>query len=361
MRSADGDCPFVTVVMPVRNEGAYIERSVAAVLAQDYPRHRMEILVADGMSNDGTEERVRTLGLGDPRLRLLGNPGRIVATGLNLALTHAKGDIVIRVDGHCEIAPDYVTRCVGYLRRGEAEGVGGPLETVGENPLARVIALAMSSRFGVGGAPFRTTRDQTRLVDTVAFPAYTREAIWRAGPFDEELIRNQDDEYNYRMRELGYRILLAPDVSSRYYSRSSIRSLARQYFQYGYWKVRVMQKHPRQMRPRQFAPPAFVTFLLASVGIAPLTPFGWWPLALGGGAYCVANIAASLWTARNGNWRSLPLLPVAFATLHLFYGFGFVAGLVRFARRWGEREPARNGLPSEERAQAQGEILREKA
>jgi glycosyltransferase involved in cell wall biosynthesis len=324
-------------MMPVRNEDLYIERSIAAVLAQDYPAGRMEVLVADGLSTDGTRERLRELERRHPNLRVLDNPGRIVATGLNLALRRARGDLVVRVDGHCEIAPDYVSRCVEHLERREADGVGGPLETIGENFRSRVIALAMSSPFGVGGASFRTTMGKTMLVDTVAFPAYTREAVERAGPFDEELVRNQDDEYNYRLRELGFRILLAADVRSRYYSRSSIRSLWRQYFQYGYWKVRVMQKHPGQMKPRQFMPPAFVAYLPGAALVAVLTRVRWLPLVLGTGAYIVANIAASVWTARRENWRAVPLLTVSFATLHLSYGLGFLTGLARFAGRWGDR------------------------
>jgi len=204
----------------------------------------------------------------------------------------------------------------------------------------------MSSPFGVGGAPFRTTMGKTLLVDTVAFPAYTREAVEQAGPFDEELVRNQDDEYNYRLRELGFRILLAADVRSRYYSRSSIRSLSRQYLQYGYWKVRVMQKHPRQMRPRQFVPPAFVGYLLGATLVPHLTPLRWLPLALGAGAYLGINIAASVWTARRGNWRAVPLLMLAFATLHLSYGLGFLTGLARFAGRWRDRTTRGTLIPS---------------
>ena len=323
--------------MPVRNEAEFISRSLGSVVAQDYPPDRMEILVADGISTDGTRDRVRDFERRHPNTRLLENPGRIVSTGLNLALAHATGEIVIRVDGHCEIARDYVTRCVEHLERGEAECVGGPLETVGENRVSAAIALAMRSPFGVGGASFRTTHDRTGLVDTVAFPAYRRDAIRRAGAFDEELIRNQDDEYNYRLRGLGCRILLAADVRSRYYSRSSIRSLWRQYFQYGYWKVRVMQKHPGQMRPRQFVPPMFVGFLVGTVIAAPLTALGRWLLAAGSGVYLAANAAASFLTAWNGSWRSLPLLPVAFATLHLAYGCGFLVGLARFWNRWGDR------------------------
>jgi GT2 family glycosyltransferase len=214
------------------------------------------------------------------------------------------------------------------------DGVGGPLETAGETLSGRAIAAAMSSIFGVGGAAFRTVKNRAMLADTVAFPAYTRAIIDLAGPFDEELVRNQDDEYNYRLRKLGAKILLAPDVKARYYSRSSLSKLIRQYFQYGYWKVRVLQKHPLQMSSRQFIPPAFVASLIASSLLAIFTPFGFLPLASIFCSYLAANLAASTWTAHRNSWKYLPLLPTVYASLHVSYGFGFMVGLLRFAPRW---------------------------
>ncbi|HPO57840.1 MAG TPA: glycosyltransferase family 2 protein [Anaerolineaceae bacterium] len=262
------ELPFVTVIMPIRNEEKYIAGSLEAVLNQDYPAGRMEVLVADGMSTDRTREIVQRMAQGDPRVRLLDNPGRIVPTGLNLALRQARGEIMVRVDGHCIIAPDYVSHCVRLLQEGRADGVGGPMETVGEDPLSQTIALAMSSAFGVGGSAFRTVKDRELEVETVPFPAYRMETIRRIGLFDEEQVRNQDDEYNYRLLKHGGRILLSPAIRSRYYSRSSLKKLWRQYFQYGFWKVRVLQKHPRQLRLRQFVPPVFVAGLAGAAGPA---------------------------------------------------------------------------------------------
>jgi succinoglycan biosynthesis protein ExoA len=328
------DQPFVSVIMPVRDEAAFIARSLGAALAQDYPPERVEIIVADGMSTDGTREIVRSFAGRHARLRLVDNAGRIAPTGLNAALRLARGEIVVRVDGHCEIAPDYVRRCVECLEREKVEGVGGPIETVGETTTARAIAAAMSSSFGVGGSAFRTVRDRRMFVDSIAFPAYARRAVERAGLFDEELIRNQDDEYNYRLRSLGGRLLLAPEIRSRYYSRGTLASLRRQYFQYGYWKVRVMQKHPRQMSARQFAPPLFVAALLLLGALSPFFAAGRLALAAVACAYAAANLCASFLTARKGGRRLLPILPAAFATLHLAYGFGFLAGLIKFRNRW---------------------------
>jgi glycosyltransferase involved in cell wall biosynthesis len=329
--------PFVTVIMPVRNEAGFIAQSLGAVLAQDYPAERVEIIVADGMSTDGTREIVRALEARHARLRLVDNTGRIAPTALNAALRVARSEIVVRVDGHCEIAPDYVRRCVECLAREGVEGVGGPIKTIGLTTTARAIAAAMSSSFGVGGSAFRTVKDRRMLVDSIAFPAYTRRAIEQAGLFDEELIRNQDDEYNYRLRSLGGRLLLVPEIRSRYYSRGSLRSLRRQYFQYGYWKVRVLQKHPRQMRARQFAPPLFAAALLILSLLSPFFVAARLALAAVACAYVAANLCASVLTARKNDWRLLPLLPATFATLHLSYGFGFLAGLIRFWNRWRDR------------------------
>ena len=326
--------PLVSIVLPVRNEGAFIERSLASVLSQDYPRARFEVLVADGMSEDGTRDHVRRLQADHPNLQLIDNPGKIVPTGLNAAIARARGEVIVRVDGHCEIAPDYVRRCVAHLATGDVQAVGGPLVTIGDTPLAEAIAVAMSTPFGVGNSAFRTTSDRTQLTDTVAFPAYTRAILDRAGPFDEELVRNQDDEYNYRLRRMGAKILLAMDVTARYYSRTSLRRLWRQYLQYGYWKVRVMQKHTRQMRPRQFAPPVFVGALLGMMLLTPISTTARSLAIAVAGSYVGVNLVCSCLVARRRGWRLLPKLPIVFATLHVSYGIGFLLGLVKFWNRW---------------------------
>jgi len=331
--------------MPVRNDAGFIERSLRAVLAQDYAQDRMEVIIADGRSEDGTREIIGAVSNGRPNVRLIDNPGKIVSTGLNAALRLAKGEIIVRVDGHCEIASDYVRRCVEHLTLDEIDCVGGPLQTLGDTYRARAIAAAMSSTFGVGGSAFRVAINSARLTDTVPFPAYRRETIRRAGPFDEELVRNQDDEYNYRVRKLDGRILLSPDIRSRYYSRASFRKLWNQYFQYGYWKVRVMQKHPRQMRPRQFVPPLFVAALALLLMSAPLFSAGRMLLAATVLAYTILAVVASIFAARRTDWRILSLLPIAFAIIHLAYGLGFLTGLLRFGSRWGDHETRAGHLP----------------
>jgi len=331
------ETPFVSVIMPVRNEANFIRRSVQAVLDQDYPRDRMEIIVAEGRSSDSTRDLVEEMRRDHSHLHLIDNPGEIVSFGLNAALRIAKGEIVVRVDGHCEVAPDYVRRCVLHLLEDGVDCVGGPIETIGETYSARAIAAAMSSTFGVGGSAFRVAGDSQRLVDTVPFPALRRDTIESAGPFDEELVRNQDDEYSYRLRKLGRTILLAPDIRSRYYSRVGLGKLWRQYFQYGYWKVRVLQKHSRQMSARQFVPPLFVITLLLLLLTAAFYSWAQTLLATVVTVYLVVAFAASLVAAAKNELRLLPLLPPAFLIMHLAYGAGFLLGLLRFWRRWGDR------------------------
>jgi cellulose synthase/poly-beta-1,6-N-acetylglucosamine synthase-like glycosyltransferase len=326
----------VSVILPVRNESGFIERSLGAAAAQDYPTDRMEVVVVDGMSVDETRDLVQATLRRHPSrgIRMLDNPGRILSTGFNIGFRTARGDIIVLLGGHTEISPDYVRRCVAHLASREFDCVGGSVETVAETQIGRAIAVAMSSRFGVGGVAFRLPLGRRLEVDTVAFGAYRRAALERCGPFDEEMVRNQDDEYNYRLRDLGGRILLAPDVRSRYYSRGNLASLWRQYFQYGYWKVRVLQKHPRQLRTRHIVPAAFVVSLLASALLAVAIHPAIRALGVVTGAYVLTSITATALSVRRTGWRQLPLMPVVFATLHLSYGLGFLGGLVRFRHEW---------------------------
>jgi succinoglycan biosynthesis protein ExoA len=326
--------PLVSVIMPIRNEVEHVERCLDAVLAQDYPADCLDVVVLDGMSEDRTREIVSGYVQGYPNVRLLDNPQRIVSTALNIGIRAAKGDILIRVDGHTTIAPDYVRQCVAALGRTGADNVGGRMDAESSGLFGEAVALATSSPFGVGDARFHYSRKE-EWADTVYMGAYRREVFDRVGLFDEEMVRDQDDEFNYRLRARGGRILLCPQIRSRYTNRSSPRKLWRQYFEYGYWKVRVLQKHPRQMSWRQFVPPMFVMALLGTLGLSAFGVF--WPLASIAGSYLVANLAASLSIAVRSGLRHLAVLPVVFAILHVSWGMGFLSGLLRFANRWGDR------------------------
>lgn len=329
--------PRITVVMPIRNEAAFIERAVGAVLNQDYPPDLVEVLVIDGMSDDGTRKVVRSTIESHPerKIRLIDNPDGIVPPGLNRALAAATGEVVVRIDGHCIIQSGYLTRCVEGLHETGAVCVGGQMETVGSSWVARAISLAQSSPFGVGGVAFRIGGDYGRSVDTLAFGAYRKEAFDLLGGFDEELVRNQDDEFNFRLTQAGGVIWLDPKIRSVYFSRASLRKLWRQYYQYGFYKVRVMQKRGGVASWRHLVPGAFVgaLFLSAFASIATGQP-EWFGLVAG--SYAAGNLVASFWTAKR-SWTELPLLPITFAILHVSYGLGFWHGLWSWRARWNDK------------------------
>lgn len=329
--------PVVTIIMPVRNELDFIEHSLAAATHQTYPPDRLEILIVDGNSDDGTRQYLthylkQQKSQSTPTIHLLDNPARYMPAGFNLALQQARGDIIIIVGGHCLIAQNYVSQCVRVLGQTQADCVGGPMATQGETYMAQAIAQAQSSPFGVGGVAFRTGQSQGGYVDTVAFGAYRRDVFSRIGNFDEELIRNQDDEFNFRLTQAGGKIWLDPSIQSVYYSRASLPRLWRQYYQYGLYKVRVIQKRKAVPSWRHLVPALFVLSLCLSLLMTLLTGKLRWSGAVVA-PYLGANLLATAWAARQ-NWALGPMLPLAFATLHLAYGFGFLAGLWRWRAYW---------------------------
>ncbi|MBA2311900.1 MAG: GNAT family N-acetyltransferase [Actinobacteria bacterium] len=340
LRDPDGPGPPVTVIMPIRNEAAFIERSLGAVLRQRYPA--MQVLVVDGMSDDGTRQRLGSLLNGhtpdDTEVSVLDNPSRTVPSALNTGLRYATGDIIVRVDGHCEIPHDYVARCVALLNETGTDCVGGVIDTVGETRAARAIASAQSSQFGVGNAAFRTGRRRAGLADTVAFGAYRRSVFERIGTFDLELVRNQDDDLNFRLLQSGGAIWLDPSLSTRYHSRVGLSGLWNQYYQYGMYKVRLMQKRGRLPSARQAVPALFVAALFSSLAAAAMTRRARMALAIVG-PYAIANMSASSWASRRDP-ATLPILPAAFATMHLAYGTGFIAGLWRWRAHFGRHPEA---------------------
>lgn len=329
--------PFVTVILPIRNEVGFINQSLSAVLDQDYPKTLTEIIVADGMSTDGTRELIKTLMETNSNLYMVDNPKKIVPTGLNIAICQAKGQVIVRVDGHTIIEKDYISRCVEELSRTGADNVGGRMRAVGNGLFGEVVSLATSTPFGIGNSRFHYSDDE-EWVDTVYMGTWPKEVFFRIGLFDEELVRDQDDEFNYRLLENGGRILLSPKIKSMYFSRSEPWKLWRQYYQYGFWKVRVMQKHPRQIRIRHFIPPLFVLSILISVVLSLITFWGKLLLGVILVSYVFANLFASFQTALNSKVRHLVFLPLTFAILHLSYGSGLLIGLLRFASRWKDRQ-----------------------
>jgi glycosyltransferase involved in cell wall biosynthesis len=314
-----GQMPFVSVIMPVRNEAKFLERSLAAVMSQDYPDNRMEVLVVDGGSSDGTQEIATQMGA-----VLLHNPGKIVPIALNIGLQHAKGEIIVRVDGHCEIPPDYIRKCVTALLETGADCAGGIQKALGTTPIQEAIALATSSPFGVGNAYFHYAT-KPAWVDTVYLGAYKRKVFEQVGRFDEELMRNQDDEFNFRLTQAGGKIWLDPSISVSYYPRSSLSKLCSQYFQFGLYKVRVIQKRGEVASLRHLVPAVFLIALILSALLAIFTKQIWW-LLLVAGPYIAVAVIATIFTGW-GKWKSIWILPFSFTSIHLSYGLGFIAGL----------------------------------
>jgi len=319
--------PFVSVIVPMRNEERHIEGCLRSLLVQDYPSHRFEVLVVDGGSTDHSRALAEAfVEHSSPEVRLLDNPARTTACGLNIGLGAARGELIARVDAHARVALDFLSQSVAALEASGADVVGGPISTMGDGLTGGAIALAMSSPFGVGDAAFRYSQ-QEQWTDTVAFATYRRGVFERLGPFAEDIDCGEDDEFHYRLGEAGGRILLTPAIGSTYYSRSSFAGVFRQYFSYGQAKAKVLRRHPGQARLRQLVPAAFVAALLASAAVAPRGGACALPLLGVSGAYVTGSLAASTVLAARQGRRYLPLLPLAFACLHVGYGLGFLTGL----------------------------------
>lgn len=326
----DEPFPFVSVVIPMRNEGEHIRPCLEAVLAQDYPAERTEIFVVDGRSDDNSREVVERYTRRHPHLQLLDNPRQNTPAALNVGIRQARGKYVVRIDAHTRVAADYVRQCVALLEASGAANVGGQMRPVGQTYMGQAAALSTTSRFGVGDAKFHYS-EQEQYVDTVYMGAFRREIFDRVGLFDEELVRNQDYELNVRIRKAGGKILLSPKIVSYYTPRSSLPALWRQYFQYGFWKVRTLQKHPGSLRWRQAIPPLFVLAFFGSL----LLGIFWTParplFLFVAGCYLLANLIASIIAASRGGWRYLPALPAIFAAIHFAWGLGFLYGLARWS------------------------------
>jgi len=318
--------PLVSVVIPVRNEAGFIADLVSSIQAQDYPAHRIEIIVADGMSTDGTREALESMQANDPRLLIIDNPRLIVSSGLNAAIACSRGDVVIRIDGHAVIAPDFVRQNVALLNEHpEAWSVGGPMQHVARTTFGQAIAVAMSHPLGVGNAVHRYPTYEG-YVEGAQFPAFRRWVFTCVGYFDERLVRNQDDEFNYRIRQAGGLVYVSPRVRYSYIVRSRIGQLFRQYFQYGFWRIPVIEKHRRPTTWRQMIPTLFLSgcVVCAFVGM-------WWrqPLIAAGLplTYSGALILAAAGTAFRNTISVAIRLPIAILAMHVGYGAGFGYGL----------------------------------
>jgi succinoglycan biosynthesis protein ExoA len=320
--------PAVTVVMPVLNEERYIRSCLQAVIAQDYPADRMEIVVVDGMSSDRTVEIVRACAVEDTRIRLLANPKRSTPTSMNLALAAARGQIVVRIDGHSVVTTDHVRQCIDFLLRSGADHVGGLMKAKGDNAIAEAIALALSSPFGVGSARFRYTNREQDL-DTVPFGAYRRDTLLRLGGFDERFAQGQDSELDFRITLSGGRVRINPAIRTEYYCRDSLPRLARQFFRYGRAKAYIFHKHRALPSPRAMAPAAFLSTIVALLLAAPVFRPAGRALTILLRIYALACAVACVRLGARHGWKHVRSLPFVFVVLHCSHGAGFLAGLPR--------------------------------
>ncbi len=324
------DLPFISVIIAVRNEQGFIGRCLQSLAAQDYPRELFEVIVLDGGSTDATEyETQHAAELMGLTVYFGSNPKKTAASGFNLGLTLAHGHVVVKVDGHSRVAPDFLSASVKALVESGADAVGGPIETRGHGIVGRAIALAMSSRFGIGDTAFRNPDAGLQETDSVPYGAYRREVFDRLGGFAEDIDRGEDDEFNYRLRDAGGRIVLSPSIHSTYFCRTTLRELARQYWGYGLAKAAVLQRHPDRLRARHLVPSALVLALGGGALLSFVNRRFAWPTLLAGGAYAVANGLVTLSIARQGNQKEARYLPAAFACIHLPAGAGFIAGMAR--------------------------------
>lgn len=326
------DLPKVSIVIPCRNEEKFIGKCLDSVVVNDYPKDRLEILVVDGMSEDGTRTTVQRYARKYAFMRLLDNPKKITPASLNVGISNAKGQIIMRMDAHSVYPPNYISGLIYWLTKSNADNVGGVWVTLPGNDtaMARAIAIGLSHPLGVGNAHFRIGASDTRWVDTVPFGCYRREVFDHIGMFDEELVRNQDDEFNLRLIKRGGRILLVPEIVSYYYGRESLLKLWRMYYQYGYFKPLVAKKLGGILTIRQVIPAALILSLVGTGLLAPWSTYGG---VLFGGiivAYALTDVICSIFAGFQKGLMCGLTLPLVFPVLHLSYGLGFLRGSLEF-------------------------------
>ncbi len=308
----------------------------------------MEVIVSDGMSDDGTRELIAEYAARDPRVRRIDNPRQITPCALNLAIAAARGEIIARVDAHAVIAADYLSLCVHSLTTTEASNVGGRMRTLAQSdgPFAQAIVAAISHRFGVGNSYFRVGSDEPRWVDTVFGGCWRREVFERVGLFNERLERSQDMEFSLRLKAAGGKTLLAPEIRSDYFARSDLASFWRHNFLNGRWAVLpFLYSDAIPVSLRHLIPLIFVISLIAG---AVLSPWTFIPFVMVAIPYAIANLLASV----HASWRARKFtmffqMPIVFASLHVAYGLGSLAALPKLV---GSRPVSRNVSRSKETA-----------
>jgi glycosyltransferase involved in cell wall biosynthesis len=339
--------PLVSVIVPCRNERAYIAKCLDSIRANDYAAERTEIIVVDGASDDGTRAILEDYARRWPQMHWFDNPTQTTPAALNIGIRRARGDIIMRVDAHCRYSDNYISRLVSWLEQSGADNVGGVCRTLpGSHTLtARAIAAALSHPFGVGDSHFRIGTSIAKWVDTVPFGCYRRSVFERIGLFDEELVRNQDDELNQRLLKNGGRILLVPDVVSDYYARDCLRKVARMYYQYGYFKPLVARKLGRVGTVRQLVPAALLISLAVTLLLSPWLIVSRWAFAGVLGAYLVVLLLTMLQSSIRNGLRVSALLAATFPVIHFSYAAGSLRGIVDFVLLGRSATSSRSVIP----------------
>jgi len=309
----------LSVIIPVFNEADNIGKLVQSLNEMD--DLEKEIIFSDAGSEDGTRQKIAEAAEKYNNIILVDNPGRYVSNAFNNACKVAKGRYIALIGAHSLYPADYFRVCVEYLEAGMCDAAGGFLIHQGKGTSGEAIAYAMSTKFGVGDTEFRTEPEK-KYVDSVAFAVYNRKVFDVAGYFDEELVRDQDDEFHYRMNSLGLRILMIPDLKITYFVRNSLKGLANQYFQYGLYKPLVFKKVVSSVRPRHLVPSCFIIYLLS------LPVCFWWPLWC---APLMLYLIISLYFSLISPLRLRARIFVLFTypIIHISYGTGFLTGLFR--------------------------------
>ena len=320
--------PKVSIIIPCYNEQPTIRLLLEGIRQQTFPRADMEVLLADGMSTDGTRDAISAFQNDFPDLtvRVIDNSLRYIPSGVNRAIEASRGEIILRLDAHSKPYPDYIANSVKALEDGRGDNVGGVWEIHpgADTWIAKSIAVAAAHPLGVGDALYRHAK-QASEVDTVPFGSFKRELIERIGLFDESLHTNEDYEFNTRIRKAGGRIWLDPSIRSIYFARSTLQELARQYLRYGYWKWRMLRRYPDTLRWRQALPPLFVLSLLGLTVFSIIVPFVWFMLA---GEVLLYFSIMFLAGAQSALRRGAPYLfiglPLGIAVMHMSWGSGFL-------------------------------------
>lgn len=328
--------PTITVIIPTYNEEKYIKFCIDSVISQDYPIDSLEVLIIDGLSEDKTREVIFSYLAKHHNIKLIDNPDRIVPIALNIGIKISKGDVIIRLDGHCIYPKNYLSVLVKNLYALNADNVGGVWNTLParNNSLCRAIAVASSHKFGVGNSKHKIGATEIIETDTVPFGCYRREIFDKIGLFDEDLIRNQDDEFNARIIKNGGKIFIIPTLVIDYIARDSINKMSKMYYQYGLFKPLVNRKLGHPATIRQFFPPAFVIGLFIGAIFSCFSKMAMLLyICLLVIYFLIAIFFACNLAIENKDWKLIYNLPFVFLTIHLSYGFGYIFGVYKIINK----------------------------